>query len=190
MQQTQGTRRGAPPRVRIVRFEPAGQLEDESEGYLFAFAAAFPDGLRGSAARSALAAAVAALLAADGPGLVGPWKHGLSMLARRIPDLWARIRQEVAERPTRLCTPRSVQWAWQLAPRHVRDAFTALSLRCDASPEEVKTAYRAHAKRVHPDKGGSHSAMLALNAAYACALDWSIQTTPAREARRAAASTV
>ena len=189
MQQTQGTRRGAPPRVRIVRFEPAGQLEDESEGYLFAFAAASP---------TDFAEALHAVRSLPPwqriwlPMAQVWWVHedSLSMLARRIPDLWARIKQEVAERPTRLCTPRSVQWAWQLAPRHVRDAFTALSLRCDASPEEVKTAYRVHAKRVHPDKGGSHSAMLALNIAYACALDWSIQTTPAREARREAASTV
>ena len=187
--QTQGTRQDAPPRVRIVRFEPAGQLVDESEGYLLAFAAASP---------SDFAEALHAVRSLPPwqriwlPMAQVWWVHedGLSMLARRIPDLWMRIKQEVEERPKRLSTPQTVQWAWQLAPRYVRDAFTALSLRCDASPEEVKAAYRVQAKKVHPDKGGSHGAMLALNAAYACALDWSIRTTPAREARREAAGSV
>jgi len=187
--QTQATRHNVPLQVRIVRFEPAGQLEDESEGYLLAFAAASPrDFTEALRAVRSLPPWQRVWL----PMAQVWWVHedGLSMLARRIPDLWTRIKQEVAERPTRLTTPQTVQWAWQLAPRHVRDAFTALSLRCDASPDEVKTAYRAHAKKVHPDKGGSHSAMLALNAAYACALNWSIQTTPARQARREAAGSV
>src|SRR5579884_1844346 len=183
--QTQQRRHDVPLRVRIVRFELAGQLEDESEGYLLSFAAASPvDFAEALHAVRSLPPWQRVWL----PMAQVWWVHedGLSMLARRIPDLWARIRQEVQERPTRLSTPQTVQWAWQLAPRHVRDAFTALALRCDASPEEVKAAYRAHAKRVHPDKGGSHAAMLALNAAYGCALDWSLQINSAREARRSA----
>ena len=39
-EQTREQTRKMPLRVRIVRFELAGQLEDDSEGYLLAFAAA------------------------------------------------------------------------------------------------------------------------------------------------------
>ena len=106
------------------------------------------------------------------------------------PTSGARIKQEVAERPTRLVRRGPSSGRGSSLRADAGDAFTALALRCDASPEEAKTADRVQTKRVHPDKGGSHSAMLALNIAYACALDWSIQTTPAREARREAASTV
>ena len=72
MQQTQWTRRGAPPRVRIVRFESSGATGGRERRLSPRLRRRFPHGLRGSAARGALAAAVAAHLAADGPGLVGP----------------------------------------------------------------------------------------------------------------------
>jgi hypothetical protein len=176
----------APLRVRIVRFELAGQLEDNSEGYLLAFAAASPaDFMEALRAVRALPPWQRVWL----PMAQVWWIHedGLSMLARRLPELRDRIRQEAHERAFRIISPQTFQWAWQLAPRHVRDAFTALALRCDASPDEVKAAYRALAKKRHPDTGGSHAAMLALNAAYVCALDWSLGTRATKDARRAAA---
>jgi hypothetical protein len=179
--------REAPLRVRIVRFELAGQLEDESEGYLFSFAAATPaDFMEALRAVRALPPWQRVWM----PMAQVWWIHedALSMLARRLPELHDRIRQVAHDRVLRIAQPYTFQWAWQFAPRDVRDAFTALSLRCDASPDEVKTAYRALAKKTHPDRGGSHGAMLALNAAYACALDWSLSTRAAHDARHAHAA--
>lgn len=44
--------------------------------------------------------------------------------------------------------------------------FRLLGLNPSASWEEVERAYRAKAKRHHPDLGGDEDAMRALNAAY------------------------
>lgn len=190
-QQTRGRTgeqaRERPLRVRITRFELAGQLEDESEGFLLAFAAATPaDFMEALRAVRSLPPWQRVWM----PMAQVWWVHedGLSMLARSMPELRDRIRAEAHDRVWRMVPPGTMQWGWQLAPRHIRDAFTALALRCDASPDDVKTAYRALAKRTHPDKGGSHAAMLALNAAYACALDWAQQMAAARAARSAAAA--
>jgi hypothetical protein len=179
-EQTREQTREMPLRVRIVRFESAGQLADDSEGYLLAFAAASPaDFMEALRAVRALPPWQRVWM----PMAQVWWIHedGLSMLARRLPGLRDRIHQEAHERAFRIISPHTFQWAWQLAPRHVRDAFTALALRCDASPDDVKTAYRARAKKVHPDTGGSHAAMLALNTAYACALDWSLSTRATKD---------
>ncbi len=177
----------APLRVRIVRFELAGQLADDSEGFLLAFAAAAPaDFMEALRAVRALPPWQRVWM----PMAQVWWIHedGLSMLARRLPELREHIRREAHDRIWRMVAPQTLQWSWQLAPRHVRDAFIALALRCDASPDEVKAAYRTLAKRTHPDTGGSHAAMLALNAAYACALDWALSTRTAKDARHAAAA--
>ena len=40
-----------------------------------------------------------------------------------------------------------------------------LGVRADATDQEITAAYRAAARRVHPDAGGSHEAMAAVNAA-------------------------
>lgn len=45
-------------------------------------------------------------------------------------------------------------------------AFTTLGLPCTASAGEIKLAYRRRAMELHPDRGGDHSAMVRLNAAY------------------------
>jgi hypothetical protein len=52
------------------------------------------------------------------------------------------------------------------APRPTRDPFDVLGVRPEASFDEVSAAYRRLAKRSHPDAGGSHDAMVELNAAY------------------------
>ncbi|WP_169978085.1 J domain-containing protein [Tautonia rosea] len=45
-------------------------------------------------------------------------------------------------------------------------AFATLGLPTAASLAEIKAAYRRRAFLLHPDRGGDHAAMVALNAAY------------------------
>jgi hypothetical protein len=177
-----------PVHVRILRFESAGKLADETEGYFLSFAAASP------AAFQAAVQAVRTLPAWQRVWLPGAqlwWVHedGLSLLARRLPNLQARMWQAVYERAQGEGSAQTRRLLWQLAPRHVVDAFAVLSLRCDATSDQVKSAYRALAKKVHPDRGGSHSAMLSLNRAYTCALEWaeSIHASANQERATAAA---
>jgi DnaJ-domain-containing protein 1 len=47
----------------------------------------------------------------------------------------------------------------------------ALGVSSNASEQEIKHAYRAAARRAHPDAGGSHEEMAALNRAFAEALN-------------------
>ena len=51
-----------------------------------------------------------------------------------------------------------------------RPWWEVLGLRPDASADIIEQAYRAAAKRAHPDTGGSHAAMAELNAARDAAL--------------------
>lgn len=44
--------------------------------------------------------------------------------------------------------------------------YDRLNIKKDASEEEIKRAYRQEAMRLHPDKGGSHTAMRKLNKMY------------------------
>lgn len=55
------------------------------------------------------------------------------------------------------------------APRR-RSWAEILGVAEDATREQIEAAYRERAKRAHPDAGGSHEAMAALNAARAAAL--------------------
>ena len=61
----------------------------------------------------------------------------------------------------------TVQSAYkQLAsPTGERDPYETLGLRPGASREDIEAMYRARAKLVHPDHGGSDEAMAELNAA-------------------------
>lgn len=47
-----------------------------------------------------------------------------------------------------------------------REAFARLGLSMDATLDEVRRAWKAEARRLHPDAGGDEVAMQALNAAY------------------------
>ena len=51
------------------------------------------------------------------------------------------------------------------APRE-RDPFEVLGIRADADEDVIDAAYRAKAKRLHPDAGGSADAFRELQAAY------------------------
>jgi len=52
------------------------------------------------------------------------------------------------------------------------DAFDRLGLGQDATPEEVKTAYRRRSKEVHPDQGGDKKEFLELRESYEIALEF------------------
>jgi len=64
-------------------------------------------------------------------------------------------------------------------PREVVEAFTALYVLPGAPFEVVQAVYRVLSKRLHPDLGGDHRAMAAINAAYELVEAWDL-------ARRAA----
>lgn len=55
-------------------------------------------------------------------------------------------------------------------PRTFEEALAALHLSPPVTADDVKRAYRTQAFRAHPDHGGSHAAMVRINAAYELAL--------------------
>src|SRR6266566_1647951 len=55
-------------------------------------------------------------------------------------------------------------------PRTIEEALVALHLTPPVTASDVKRAYRTQAFRAHPDHGGSHAAMVRINAAYELAL--------------------
>lgn len=55
------------------------------------------------------------------------------------------------------------------APARKRDPWEVLGVRSDADEDVIDAAFRAKAKRLHPDMGGSAEAMAALNEAYEAA---------------------
>jgi hypothetical protein len=59
-----------------------------------------------------------------------------------------------------------------IIPPDVAQAFHTLHVAMDAPQEVITAAYRVLSKRYHPDTGGSHASMVALNAAYDKALSW------------------
>jgi len=52
------------------------------------------------------------------------------------------------------------------APRRERDPWEVLGVRPDADEDVIDASYRAKAKRLHPDAGGSEAAFKELQAAY------------------------
>jgi hypothetical protein len=46
------------------------------------------------------------------------------------------------------------------------DPYRVLCVTPEAPPELVDLAYRYWAKRIHPDRGGNHESMIAINLAY------------------------
>jgi hypothetical protein len=55
-------------------------------------------------------------------------------------------------------------------PKTVNEAFALLHLKAPTTASEIKRAYHIQAMRCHPDHGGSHAAMISINAAYEIAL--------------------
>ena len=55
-------------------------------------------------------------------------------------------------------------------PRTVEEALSILQLTPPPTASDIKRAYRTQAFKSHPDRGGSHAAMIKINAAYELAL--------------------
>jgi len=55
-------------------------------------------------------------------------------------------------------------------PKTLAEALAVFHLTAPVTLSDVKRAYRAQAYRAHPDHGGSHAAMVRINAAYELAL--------------------
>lgn len=58
----------------------------------------------------------------------------------------------------------------------ISSLYEVLGVPVDATQEEIKLAYKRQAKRVHADVGGSHEAMVKLNAAYKILSDPELRT--------------
>ncbi|SRR5579883_2658766 len=60
----------------------------------------------------------------------------------------------------------------QVYPKTVQEAFKLLGIEPTTDVEAIKRAYKQQALAKHPDRGGSHQEMVALNKAKEEALDW------------------
>jgi curved DNA-binding protein CbpA len=69
----------------------------------------------------------------------------------------------------------------------VRDPYQVLQVTPDAEPEVIQAAYRALARKYHPDMGGSDQQMAKLNAAWATVGDHGGRAQYDREQRAATA---
>lgn len=79
---------------------------------------------------------------------------------KRVEDFMASLGKAKAE-------------AQQVSPSaEVRAALNVLGLGTDFSRHDLKVAYRLKAKLAHEDTGGTHEAMVELNAARACVEKW------------------
>ncbi|SRR5579883_1378251 len=60
----------------------------------------------------------------------------------------------------------------QVIPRNVQEAFRLLGIEPTKDEEAIKKAFKQQALAKHPDRGGTHSEMVALNKAKDEALSW------------------
>ena len=98
-------------------------------------------------------------------------EDAINLLARRIPSVgeaFARWR----ERPPGAGDGLGEWWRGMLLPGEVAAAYAALGLPPGAPAEAVKAARRRLARRYHPDTGGEHAAMAAVNAAADTVAAW------------------
>ena len=105
-------------------------------------------------------------------------QDAISLLARRIPavaEAFARWR----ERPIGAAYGTGELWRGLVLPPEVAAAYVALGLPPGASAGAVKAARRRLARRHHPDAGGEHAAMAAVNAAADTVAAWLARTETA-----------
>lgn len=101
-------------------------------------------------------------------------EDAISLLARRIPavgEAFARWR----ERPLDAGDGLGEWWRGLLLPGEVAAAYAELELPAGAPAEAVKAARRRLARRHHPDAGGEHEAMAAVNAAADTVAAWLVR---------------
>ncbi|MFI5272441.1 MAG: J domain-containing protein [Ktedonobacterales bacterium] len=161
----------------------------EYEGLTVAYFEALADGyLIALAARgSTLSAALKVILALD------PWQRrwiaeerawwiaddAISLLARRLPPVAEAFARWQA-RPLTLddllgseYRAREARVRYRLlVPREVATAYATLGLAPGASGAAVKAARRSLARQHHPDAGGDHGRMAAINRAADIVLGW------------------
>lgn len=155
--------------VTVTRFEG---VED---GYLVAFAVS----------RAVLSAALRVIVALD------PWQRrwiqqeqawwiaddAITLLARRLPAVRVALAEWQARPIDILGSLGASGWATArrrdvYVPRAVAAAYGRLGLEPGAPAVEVAAARRALARRAHPDAGGRHESMVAINAATDLVLSW------------------
>lgn len=118
----------------------------------------------------------------DDPGVAAYWVTSNSQQWVIACDAWVTVRENMravglAVEALRMLErtkateilARAFQGFAALPPARPDWAVT-LQVRVDATREDIERAYRGLAKSAHPDGGGSHEAMLILNAARAAAL--------------------
>jgi hypothetical protein len=103
----------------------------------------------------------------------------ISLLARRIPEIGEALDRWI-ERP--ITIEEVLRWErLQTAPRPARpiyvpadvaDAYASLGLAPGAPAAAVSTARRTLARRHHPDAGGQHRVMAAINGAADTVMAW------------------
>lgn len=68
--------------------------------------------------------------------------------------------------------------SWRYVPASVASAYLRLGLAPGAPRDQVVARRRALARAHHPDVGGDHAAMVAINAATDTVLDWLARESP------------
>ncbi len=97
----------------------------------------------------------------------GQWEHTWRRADTRARAERERRRQE-GQRQQRAGQRKSHHLTKK--PANLAEAFEILNLRPPATRDDIRRAYRTQARVAHPDRGGSHAAMVRLNAAYELAL--------------------
>lgn len=99
----------------------------------------------------------------------GQWEHTWRRADTRARAERERRRQEGQRQQQKRAGQRKPHHLTK-KPANLAEALEILNLRPPATREDIRRAYRTQARTVHPDHGGSHAAMVRLNAAYELAL--------------------
>jgi tetratricopeptide (TPR) repeat protein len=99
----------------------------------------------------------------------GQWEHTWRRADTRARAERERRRQEGQRQQQKRAGQRKPHQLMK-KPANLAEALEILKLRPPATRDDIRRAYRTQARMVHPDHGGSHAAMVRLNAAYELAL--------------------
>ena len=152
-------------------------FEAVEEGYLLAFAVR--DGRVGAAVRWALRALdpwQRRWIAAEGAWWIS--EDAITLLARRLPAVREALEQWRARADDLSAWIASGAWSpprrrrMLCVPPAVATAYRQLGLAPGADAEQVAAARRTLARAHHPDTGGEHAAMVAVNTATDTVTGW------------------